>query len=129
MDPFAPKRSRVTHEDAEKLAIDALSFLAGEPGLLAQFAAVTGHTPATIRAEIASPEFLVGILDFLMDDESLLLVFASHQGITPPDIIAARQMLAPDRGVGLTARRPLLRATPRCDCPVPKTRRCLRDRG
>jgi hypothetical protein len=96
MDPFAPKRSRVTHEDAEKLAIDALSFLAGDPGLLAQFAAATGHTPATIRAEIASPEFLAGILDFLMNDESLLLVFASHQGITPPDIIAARQMLAPD---------------------------------
>lgn len=96
MDPFARKRSRLTHADAEKLAIDALSFIAAEPGLLAQFAAVTGHTPATMRAEIASPEFLAGILDFLMSDESLLLVFASHQGIAPPEIMAARQALAPD---------------------------------
>jgi len=96
MDPFARKRSRLTHADAEKLAIDALSFIAAEPGLLGQFAAVTGHTPATIRAEIASPEFLAGILDFLMSDESLLLVFASHQGIAPPEIVAARRMLAPD---------------------------------
>lgn len=96
MDPFAPKRARLTHADAERLAIDALSFIAAEPGLLGQFAAVTGHTPATIRAEISSPEFLVGILDFLMSDESLLLVFASHQGVTPMEITAARQALAPD---------------------------------
>jgi Protein of unknown function (DUF3572) len=96
MDPFAPKRSRLTHADAEKLAIDALSFIAAEPGLLAQFAAATGHTPETMRAEIASPDFLVGILDFLMGDESLLLVFASHQGIAPPDIVAAREALTPD---------------------------------
>ena len=96
MDPFAPKRSRLTHADAEKLAIDALSFIAADPGFLGQFAAVTGHTPATMRAEIASPEFLVGILDFLMGDESLLLVFASHLGLMPPDIIAARRALASD---------------------------------
>lgn len=96
MDPFAPKRARLTHADAEKLAIDALSFIAAEPGLLGQFAAVTGHTPATMRAEIASHDFLVGILDFLLGDESLLLVFASQQGITPPEIMAARQALAPD---------------------------------
>jgi hypothetical protein len=96
MDPFAPKRTRLTRDDAETLAINALSFLAAEPGLLAQFAAVTGHTPATIRAEASSPQFLAGILDFLMSDESLLLVFASHQGITPPEIMAARQALSPD---------------------------------
>jgi hypothetical protein len=96
MDPFSKKRSRLTLADAEKLAIDALSFIAAEPGLLGQFAAITGHTPATMRAEIASPEFLAGILDFLTSDESLLLVFASHQGISPPEIMAARQMLAPD---------------------------------
>ena len=93
------KRSRLTQADAEKLAIDALTFIAAEPGLLAQFAAATGHTPASIRAEIASPEFLVGILDFLMGDESLLLVFASRQGVIPADVVAARQALAPDLAV------------------------------
>ena len=96
MDPFATKRARLTHADAETLAIDALSFIAADPGVLGQFAAVTGHTPATIRAEIAAPEFLAGILDFLLSDESLLLVFASHQGIAPLEIVAARRMLAPD---------------------------------
>lgn len=96
MDPFRPKRTGLSQDDAEALAIDALSFLAADPGLLAQFAAVTGHTPATIRAEASSPQFLAGILDFLMGDESLLLVFASHQGITPPEIMAARRKLAPD---------------------------------
>ena len=96
MDPFSAKRSRLTYADAEMLAIDALSFIAAEPGLLGQFAGITGHTPATIRAEISSPEFLAGILDFLLNDESLLLVFASHQGITPLEIMAARQALAPD---------------------------------
>lgn len=96
MDPFAPKRRRLTQDDAETLAIDALSFLAAEEGLLARFAAVTGHTLASIRAEASSPDFLAGILDFLMSDESLLLVFASHKGVTPPEIAAARQALSPD---------------------------------
>lgn len=96
MDPFRPQRTRPSRHDAEAVAIGALSFLAADPGLLAQFAAVTGHTPATIRAEASSPQFLAGILDFLMSDESLLLVFASHQGITPPEIMGARHMLAPD---------------------------------
>ena len=96
MDPFAPKRSRLTQAGAEKLAIDALSFIAADPGVLGQFTAVTGHTPATIRAEIAAPEFLAGILDFLLSDESLLLVFASHQGIGPLEVVAARQALSPD---------------------------------
>lgn len=96
MDPFAPKKQRLTRDGAEALAIEALSFVAAEPGLLAQFAAVTGHTPASIRADASSPEFLAGVLDFLMSDESLLLVFASHQSITPPEIMAARQALDPD---------------------------------
>jgi hypothetical protein len=99
MDPFATKNKRLTRDSAEALAIDALSFLAAEPGLLAQFAAATGHTPATIRAEASSPQFLAGVLDFLMSDESLLLVFASHQSIAPSEIMAARQALNPNIAV------------------------------
>jgi hypothetical protein len=95
MDPFAPRRTRLTPADAETLAIAALSFLAAEPERLAQFADATGHTLATIRAEANSQHFLAGVLDFLMSGESLLLVFAGHQGVTPPDIAAARQALAP----------------------------------
>lgn len=100
MDPLAPKRIRFSREDAEQLAIGALSFLAADEARFAQFLAVTGYEPAAIRAEAASPAFLAGVLDFLMSDESLLLVFAAHRGIDPGSVGAARRVLAPDLADG-----------------------------
>lgn len=84
---------QLNHDGAEHLAIEALSFLASNEKRLAQFLQATGYTLAAIRAEAASPEFLAGILDFLLSDESLLLVFASHNGLDPSAIARAKDVL------------------------------------
>jgi hypothetical protein len=84
---------------AERLAIEALGFIASDATRLTQFLAATGYDPAAIRDEAGSPEFLAGVLDFLLGDESLLLVFTSHSGTDPKLIAASRRILAGDGAV------------------------------
>jgi hypothetical protein len=81
----------VQRETAETLAIEALSFIAGEPESLARFLALSGIGPATLRRAAADPAFLAGVLDFVLADEPLLVAFARHAGIVPEGIAKARR--------------------------------------
>jgi len=94
--PFPKKRHGLSRDEAEKLAISALGFLAGEEHRLAAFLHLTGLSPADLRREAGTPEFLAGVLDFIAADESLLLVFATEQRIDPMQVMTARQTLMPD---------------------------------
>jgi hypothetical protein len=90
----AQRRSgRMRMDEAEALAITALGFIAAEETRLVQFLSVSGYAPADIRAEAGTPAFLAGVLDFLLGDESLLLVFSSHGDVDPADVAAASRCL------------------------------------
>jgi hypothetical protein len=84
---------KVSAEEAELLAVAALSFLAEEPERLGRFLAETGLEPASLRSAAATPGFLPAILDYLIGNEPLLLDFAGSQSIDPADIPAARAAL------------------------------------
>jgi hypothetical protein len=86
--------NRSVEPDAEAVAIQALSFLAGRPEELGRFLALSGIGPASLRQSAADPAFLGGILDFLLQDEPLLLSFAEESGLVPAAIGAARRRLA-----------------------------------
>src|SRR5262245_55952914 len=75
---------------AERLAIAALGFIAGEPERLGRFLAMTGIGPDSIRAAARDPQFLLGVLDHLAADEPLLLAFAAENAIDPGEVIKAR---------------------------------------
>jgi hypothetical protein len=90
------KRSSLSRDDAEALAIDALSFLGEEASRLVGFLAASGIGPAELRRQAGSPEFLAGVLDFVAADESLLLVYASERRVDPATVLAARRILMPD---------------------------------
>lgn len=92
---FTYKRPRISRDDAETLGLEALGFLAAEETRLASFLKATGLSLADIREQAASPEFLAGVFDFLMSDDSLLLVFAGHKGLDPNVIGVARRALMP----------------------------------
>jgi Protein of unknown function (DUF3572) len=89
-------------EAAAALAITALSFLAGERERLERFLALTGLGPASLRAAARDPNFLVGVLEHVASDETLLLAFANESGIDPLDVGRAREALAgpPDENGG-----------------------------
>jgi hypothetical protein len=79
---------------ATELAIAALSFLAGEPERLERFLALTGLGPQSLRAAAREPSFLLGVLDHVASDETLLLAFANENEINPEDVGRARNALA-----------------------------------
>ena len=87
------KGARITRKIAEKLAIQALGFMAGEPERLGIFLAASGIGPEMIRKAAADPSFLAGVLDHVIADEPLLVTVADDAGVTPQDIEHAQAVL------------------------------------
>lgn len=87
--PQAP----MSRDSAEQLAIDGLAFLVSEPEELGRFLALAGIGPETLRTAAADPAFLVAVLEFFLENEPLLLVFAARMNIRPTLIAAARYLL------------------------------------
>ena len=84
-------------EVAEIVAIQALSFIAGDPERLGRFLAMSGIGPESIRAAAREPQFLLGVLEYLAADETLLIAFAAENTIPPGAVMEARETMAPRR--------------------------------
>ena len=80
-------------ESAETLALEALAWLAGQDGLLPAFLAASGLDAGQIADAAAQPEFLAGVLDFLLQDDAWVIRFAEAAGLRPTDPAAARALL------------------------------------
>src|ERR1700690_3666345 len=76
----------ITPEPSEGLAIQALTFIAGDGERLGRFLAITGIGPAQIPAAAQEPGFLVGVLSYLAGDERLLSAFAAETGLDPTHV-------------------------------------------
>jgi hypothetical protein len=82
--------SSAAREAAEMLAIQALSFIAAEPERLNAFLNATGLTLDRLRESANQPDFLAGVLEHMLADESLLLAFAASAVVDPADVTRAR---------------------------------------
>jgi hypothetical protein len=80
-------------EVAEIVAIQALSFVAGEPERLGLFLAESGIGPETLRTAASDPRFLASVLDFIMRDDATVKAFAAASQLHPTNIAAAHQVL------------------------------------
>jgi hypothetical protein len=78
---------------AEIVAIQALSFVASEPERLGLFLAESGLGPETLRSAASDPQFLVGVLDFILRDDATVKAFSAASELHPTTIAAARQAL------------------------------------
>jgi Protein of unknown function (DUF3572) len=86
-------QSTTAREAAETLAIQALSFIAADAERLGRFLGLSGIGPAQIREAAREPEFLAGVLDYLMSDERLLTEFARETDHDPITVSQARHVL------------------------------------
>ncbi len=86
-------RSKAGEEVATELAVAALSFLATEPERLERFLALTGLGPQSLRAAAREPSFLLGVLEHVASDETLLLAFVNEGGLNPEDVGRAIEAL------------------------------------
>jgi hypothetical protein len=89
MPPKTPRHS----EEAEVAALQVLGFLAADPERLQRFMDLSGLDVQAIRASATDPAFLAGLLDHLLSDESLLLIFAEEHGLRPERIQDLRRKL------------------------------------
>jgi hypothetical protein len=80
-------------EVAEIVAVQALSFVAGDPERLGLFLAESGIGPETLRSAAADPHFLASVLDFVLRDDATVTAFAAASELDPATIAAARQVL------------------------------------
>lgn len=84
----------ISRDEAEAIAIAALSYLAGDPEALGRFFALTGIDPSGLRAAAHETGFLAGVLDYFASDESLLMAFAEARRLPPQRITQAHAVLA-----------------------------------
>jgi hypothetical protein len=82
-------RGPLAQEVAETLAIQALSFIAGDVERLGRFLAVTGIGPAEIRSAAREPRFLAGVLEYMVSDEKLAAEFAAEAHCAPDHLAKA----------------------------------------
>ncbi|WP_373504940.1 DUF3572 domain-containing protein [Aestuariivirga sp.] len=80
-------------EEAEIIALKVLGFLASEPDRLHRFMDLSGLDVAAIRASAADPAFLGALLDHVLSDQTLLLIFAEENGLKPERIVQLRRKL------------------------------------
>lgn len=80
-------------ENAQILALRALSFLLEDPKRIEGFLRMTGIEPDDLRQLVGTNEGQIAILDYLMGIESLLLEFTAWEGCHDQDPARARQTL------------------------------------
>lgn len=87
------KHDRLTVDDAETLALQGLTFLAGEPRRLARFLDLTGISPAELKSWGGNRALQSAVLEHLLGDESLLMVFSAEAQIAPEQVAPAQMLL------------------------------------
>ena len=80
--------------DPDLLAIQALTFIAGNPDHAERFMALSGIGPGDLRRAAADPGFLLGVMDYIVGDEPLLLLFAAEAHVTPQAVVGAHERMS-----------------------------------
>jgi hypothetical protein len=81
--------------DAEGIAIQVLNFIVTDDDRIVQFLNVTGLQPETMRDAAKSPDFLLGVLEYVSKDEGLLKAVEQELDIRPAAILVAIVHLSP----------------------------------
>jgi hypothetical protein len=87
------KRKQPSPEAAEALAVQGLTYLASDPPRLRRFLAASGLDADQIRSAATDPGFLLGVIEHILADESLLRAFAAETGVDPAAVANARTVL------------------------------------
>src|ERR1035437_5582492 len=87
------KRTHNPREVAEIVAVQALSFVAGDPERLGLFLAESGIGPEALRSAAADPPFLARVLDFVLRAGATVGAFPAPPELAPTTTAAAREAL------------------------------------
>ena len=79
--------------EAEIIALRIVTFIAQRDSLLQQLIVETGVTTSTLSERTNDPDFLAGIVDFLLSNEQLLLEFCRFAEVDPTRLHHIRHKL------------------------------------
>lgn len=88
-----PPKPKFSEDEALALALGALAFIVEDTSRLRNFMVTTGADPAAIRNAPNNPQMLQAVLEFMMGDESLLLMFTANRSLPPEDVPRALVVL------------------------------------
>lgn len=80
-------------EVAETIALQALSWLAGNDDLFPVFLGATGASANDIAAQVAQPAFLSSVLDFVLTDDAWVTAFCDASALPYDAPMMARAAL------------------------------------
>ena len=83
----------MTNEQAETIALQALTFIIQEETLLTQFLTTTGLNPQDLKDQFREPELLAGVLDAILADDAVLITFCNTASLSPETLVMARRAL------------------------------------
>lgn len=87
------RHSETNTSHAEVLALEALGYLASDTERFGRFLRLTGLSLDAVRAGAGDPQFLASVLDYLLQDEPLLLAWCDAAGHHAGAVAAARRTL------------------------------------
>lgn len=79
-------------DHAETLALKAIHFILRDDDLQQGFLATSGVSPNEFKDRVKEPEFLGGVLDFLLSNEEQLIKFCEENEIDPTEPARARRV-------------------------------------
>jgi len=83
----------MTPENAQTIALQALTWLVGNEELCPVFLGATGGSADDLRARAADPEFHASVLDFVTMDDAWVISFCDSCGLSYDQPMRARQIL------------------------------------
>ena len=81
------------HSNKETV-IELIAFLARDESRFERFVSLTGLTGQDVRNRIDDPVFHASVLDYALQDQTLVLEFAADHNIKPDTLLKLRQSLA-----------------------------------
>lgn len=101
MDPFKPyeprpkaKIPKLSAEDAEAIALQAMAYIAADDVLITRFIGLTGCGGIVdMRGRLTDRSFLGSVLDFILSDEPTIIAFAESISMPPEVPMLARAKL------------------------------------
>lgn len=88
-----PADATTGREAAEALALNALAYLLEDSERTNRFLGATGIDGDALRLRLTEPDFLGCILDFILEDEVLLLAVAEATGLRADRVAGLRRRL------------------------------------
>ncbi|MCP4922989.1 MAG: DUF3572 domain-containing protein [bacterium] len=90
-DKGAASKERSTN--AQTIALQCLAFLIGQDGARNLFLSTSGLSIDDLRNKATQPDFLAGVMDFLLSDEELIQTFCIESNLTAERVWKARRAL------------------------------------